>query len=91
MHCFQLNKNKNNLQSFSSVCVQPQLFVLNQTLIDSILNQHNAARNTAATGGYPGLSTAIRMGKMDWSAELASMADFNVKTCVLQADCHNTR
>ncbi|EDW97868.2 uncharacterized protein LOC6537610 [Drosophila yakuba] len=56
-----------------------------------LLRRFNELRDSVAKGGFNGLSPASRMGTLKWNSELAYLASFNVKDCVLRHDeCRNT-
>lgn len=57
-----------------------------------ILHTHNKLRNRIAQGGFKSYKPAVRMATMRWSPELAKIASYNVKQCVMQHDkCRNTK
>ena len=57
-----------------------------------ILNNHNKLRNRVAQGGFQSYKSAVRMATMRWSPELAKLAAYNVKQCIMKHDkCRNTR
>ena len=61
------------------------------TLISQILHQHNQYRNLIAKG-FDKYKPAARMATMQWNAELAQLAELNVKQCVMKHEqCHNTK
>lgn len=52
---------------------------------------HNQKRNQIAAGRLARYSSAIRMGTMQWSRELAYLASLNVRQCTMRHDsCSNT-
>ncbi|XP_030372543.1 venom allergen 3-like [Scaptodrosophila lebanonensis] len=56
-----------------------------------ILHEHNTLRNTLASGKLFDLPPPERMATMQWSDELAMLAELNVKQCQMVYDpCHNT-
>ncbi|EDV48031.2 uncharacterized protein LOC6553078 [Drosophila erecta] len=56
-----------------------------------LMRRFNELRDSVAKGGFNGLSPASRMGTLKWNPELAYLAEFNVKDCVLRHDeCRNT-
>lgn len=72
------------------------MVTFNSAQIQAILDSHNKCRNDTAGGlvqGYQGerLPSAIKMAKVRWSPELARLAEYNVKTCVMAHDlCRST-
>lgn len=57
-----------------------------------LLRRFNELRDSVAKGGFNGLSPASRMGTLKWNPELAYLAEFNVRDCVLRHDeCRNTK
>ncbi|XP_018802408.1 PREDICTED: venom allergen 3-like [Bactrocera latifrons] len=81
----------NNNGAFASSCQSPALVGFTQALKNSIVDAHNAKRNTVA-GGNTALKPACRMATMQWDDELAKLAAFNVKQCQMKHDaCHNTK
>ncbi|XP_043654008.1 uncharacterized protein LOC122620557 isoform X2 [Drosophila teissieri] len=56
-----------------------------------LLRRFNELRDSVAKGGFNGLSPASHMGTLKWNSELAYLAAFNVRDCVLRHDeCRNT-
>jgi hypothetical protein len=71
--------------------MNPLLYQLNSSHIQSILDFHNEKRNLIAIGGLGQFPQAIRMAKMIWNDELALLAGLNTKQCVMKHDaCRNT-
>ncbi|KAH8345733.1 hypothetical protein KR067_002423, partial [Drosophila pandora] len=78
---------------FSSSCSIETLKLVNMTEhVDKIIKLHNERRNRLANGKETSLPRAARMATMQWSNELADLAEFNAKMCKAQHDdCHNTQ
>lgn len=57
-----------------------------------MVEAHNAKRNLIAGGGIKKFNSAVRMGAMKWSRELAEQAELNVRDCYFHHDqCHDTK
>ncbi|XP_011200657.2 antigen 5 like allergen Cul n 1 [Bactrocera dorsalis] len=81
----------NNNGAFAASCQSPAMVTFTQAEKNSIVDAHNAKRNTVA-GGKTALKTACRMATMQWDDELAKLAAFNVKQCQMKHDsCRNTK
>lgn len=64
---------------------------LPKTLKTYIVTTHNGWRNKIALGTQKGFKAAIQMATMKWDEELAKLASYNVKQCVMKHDaCRNT-
>lgn len=76
--------------------MDPALIVFDANQRNAIVNAHNRWRDDAAAGrivGFQGqaLPPATRMAKMQWSNELAQLAELNAKQCVMRHDsCRGT-
>ncbi|XP_011200656.2 antigen 5 like allergen Cul n 1-like [Bactrocera dorsalis] len=80
----------NNTGEFAASCQSPAMVTFTQAEKNSIVDAHNAKRNTVA-GGKTALKPACRMATMQWDDELATLAALNVKQCKAKHDaCHNT-
>ncbi|KAH8385462.1 hypothetical protein KR093_005089, partial [Drosophila rubida] len=56
-----------------------------------VVDEHNVRRNNLAQGKLPRYETARRMATMQWSPQMAPLAELNVKQCLMKHDaCHNT-
>ncbi|KAH8262364.1 hypothetical protein KR026_000572, partial [Drosophila bipectinata] len=78
---------------FSSSCSIESLQLVNLTEhTERIVKLHNERRNRLANGREPTLPRAARLVTMQWSSELADLAEFNAKMCKAQHDdCHNSK
>ncbi|XP_037932307.1 antigen 5 like allergen Cul n 1-like [Teleopsis dalmanni] len=82
----------NNNGAFASACSSDAKIVpMTAALKKALLNKHNTLRNTIASGKLNGYKAAKRMATIVWDAELAKLAELNVKQCVMNHDeCRNT-
>ncbi|XP_055842750.1 antigen 5 like allergen Cul n 1-like [Episyrphus balteatus] len=82
----------NNTGDFAETCSSDRDLV-EITVADrkAIVQHHNQLRNDMAAGKLEGFEQSPRMASMQWDAELAKLAELNVKTCKFAHDaCHNT-
>ncbi|EDW55099.1 GM10892 [Drosophila sechellia] len=69
-----------------------EVIVISPRVERFLLGRFNELRDRVAKGGFNGLSPASRMGTLKWNSELAYLAEFNVRDCVLRHDeCRNTK
>ncbi|KAH8235163.1 hypothetical protein KR032_009388, partial [Drosophila birchii] len=61
------------------------------TLKETVVDLHNERRYRLANGNDSRLPEAARLVTMQWSPELATMAEFNARMCLLEHDeCRNS-
>ncbi|XP_037932306.1 uncharacterized protein LOC119667094 [Teleopsis dalmanni] len=81
-----------NTGAFASTCASDaNIISMTTTLQNALLDKHNTLRNTVAAGNLSGYTAAKRMATIVWDAELAMLAELNVKQCAMKHDqCRNT-
>ncbi|XP_053671199.1 antigen 5 like allergen Cul n 1-like [Anopheles nili] len=68
-----------------------QLVDMTKPLQEIILKLHNGLRSELASGKMDGFSAAERMAVLAWDDELASLAEYNARTCqYLHDECRST-
>lgn len=80
------------MQSFSDECPSnAKLLTIEEDEQQAIVAAHNEVRQQWAQGNGHVKVKACRMATVEWDAELAKLAELNVKQCVMEHDdCHST-
>ncbi|XP_055629317.1 antigen 5 like allergen Cul n 1-like [Toxorhynchites rutilus septentrionalis] len=76
---------------FGRNCSRPMLIRMIPKYSNLILDYHNSKRDQLACGSMRRFAGASAMRKLNWSDELARLAEYNAKSCTFaHDDCHNT-
>ncbi|XP_002010473.4 antigen 5 like allergen Cul n 1 [Drosophila mojavensis] len=81
-----------NNESFSEECpADAKLLAIGEDAQQAVVAAHNEVREQWASGRGHVKVKACRMATVRWDAELARLAELNVKQCYMEHDaCHNT-
>uniref|UniRef100_A0A182M300 SCP domain-containing protein n=1 Tax=Anopheles culicifacies TaxID=139723 RepID=A0A182M300_9DIPT len=84
----------NATEQFGELCPSGavELVAMEQPLKELILKLHNGLRSELASGKMDGFAEAERMAVLVWDDELASLAEYNARTCqYLHDECRSTK